>query len=115
MDLCEETLEDFVHRSSPGDWPNVARDIIQQVLRGLADIHKDPRGILHRDLKPSNILRDAHWNWVLADFGISKIVTHGKSTIRTKEKGTDHWRAVESCSMDSDEVLYKRESDIQVG
>ena len=119
MDLCEETLEDFVQRSSRDELLKIGQHIIQQILRGLADIHHDPRSILHRDLKPSNILRDVDGNWLLADFGISRILTPGKSTCHTKQKGTDHWRAVESClnyasGTVEDKVRYKKESDVQV-
>ena len=119
MNLCEETLKEFVERSSLDDLKTNAQTIIQQVLTGLADLHRDPKPILHRDLKPSNILRNVKHKWLLADFGISRIMTQGVSTFRSKEKGTQHWKAVESCSTndmsDDDDVRYKKKSDIQVG
>ena len=34
MDLCEETLKQYVQRSSSDDWSQVTRDIIRQMLRG---------------------------------------------------------------------------------
>ena len=118
-DLCEETLEDYVKSSSLDDWSKIAQKIIKQVLTGVADIHRDPNRILHRDLKPSNILRDVDGNWLLADFGLSHILMPGVSTHRSGMKGTDHWRAVESCSTDdtcnTGEVRYKKASDVQVG
>ena len=119
MDLCEETLDQYVERSSSQGWTNIARIIIQQVLQGLADLHYGGSNyILHRDLKPSNILRDVHGKWLLADFGISRILTNEVSTFRSKQRGTKDWRAVESCSSkgvsDDAEVRYKKESDIQV-
>jgi serine/threonine protein kinase len=44
---------------------------------------------LHRDLKPSNILRDVDGKWMLADFGISWILTPDeKSTVSSKMMGT---------------------------
>ena len=116
MDLCEETLEDYVKSSVLDGWSKKARDIVGQVLKGLADLHRGPI-ILHRDLKPRNVLRDTHGNWLIADFGISRILPHGVSTYRSKERGTDYWKAVESCSNDTsnnDDVGYKTKSDIQV-
>ena len=118
MDLCEETLKEYVERSSFEDLSKMAKDIIQQVLKGLADLHCEPKRILHRDLKPSNILRDIDDKWLLADFGISRILTQDASTCKSMEKGTNGWRAVESCSSkepsNDAEVRYKKESDIQV-
>ena len=115
MDLYEETLEQFVKRSSLADCLVSARNIIQQVLMGLADLHGNQ--LLHRDLKPCNILRDVLGEWLLADFGISRILTQEASTFRSMERGTKNWRAVESYSPNgrTDVVRYKKKSDIQVG
>ena len=116
-DLCEETLKNYVERSSCEELSETVRKIIQQVLQGLVDLHSEPKCILHRDLKPSNILRNVHNNWFLADFGISRPLTQDESTLRSKERGTEDWRAVESCSEDMSndpEVCYRKESDIQV-
>ena len=116
MVLCEETLREYVERSSFEECQKIARDIIQQILKGLADLHANR--ILHRDLKPSNILRNVHNKWLLADFGISRILPQDVSTFRSQERGRKGWRAVESCycegMSDDPEVRYKRESDIQV-
>ena len=60
MDLCEETLREYVERSSFEECQKIARDIIQQILKGLANLHGKPNCILHRGLKPSNILRNFH-------------------------------------------------------
>ena len=132
MELCEETLESFVRRNSREDLVKRAPDIIQQILKGLADLHREPHSILHRDLQPSNILQNIHGEWLLADFGIGRILSH-TTTHRSVERGEKNWRAVESCckSKNSDdlvescsesgtsgkgnEVRYKKESDIQVG
>ena len=117
-DLCEETLDEFIHGKSVDELSTIAPDIIEQILHGLADLHRDPKPILHRDLKPSNILRNVNSKWLLADFGISRILTGGASTRRSKQRGSKHWRAVESCSsndmVDGEPVRYKKESDIQV-
>ena len=116
MDLCEETLNEYVERSSWENWAGIARNIIQQFLKGLRDLHScQPRSILHRDLKPSNILRNVDGKWLIADFGISRILTQDVSTHRSGQRGTKGWKAVETCpSKGESEVRYKRESDIQV-
>ena len=118
LDLCEETLKDFVKRSSLHDCLAIAPNVIQHVLKGLADLHRGPKPILHRDLKPSNILQDVHGKWLLADFGISRFLMGGFGTHRSNQAGTDDWKAVESYSKnvvnDDGKVRYKKESDIQV-
>ena len=114
MDLCEETLNQYVKRSSLEGWTEIARDIIQQVLKGLADLHRE--GILHRDLRPSNILRNVHGKWLLADFGIIQILKELEvTTHRSNSIGTKNWKAVEEWfSKGESEVCYKKASDIQV-
>ena len=116
MDLCEETLNEYVERSSWEDWTKNARNIIQQVLKGLRDLHScRSTSILHRDLKLSNILRNVGGKWLIADFGISRILTQDVSTHRSNPRGTKDWKAVETCpSKGESKVRYKRESDIQV-
>ena len=120
LDLCEQTLENFVAHSSIDDLVKITPDIIRQVLKGLDDLHCEPMPILHRDLKPSNILRNVHDKWLLADFGISRILIGGASTHPTTgQRGTEDWRAVESSYLsnsmtDDGKVRYKKESDIQV-
>ena len=122
LDLCEETLENFVERSSGTDLVTCAPDIIQQVLKGLVDLHCDPNPVLHRDLKPSNILRNIQGNWLLADFGISRILKETETTHESISRGSEYWKAVESCPStgtteddQSSKVRYKKASDIQVG
>ncbi len=119
LDLCEETLEEFVGRSSLDDLKKLVPDITRQVLEGFADLHGDPMPTLHRDVKPSNILRNVHGKWLLADFGLARILMESVTTHSSKPRGTFHWRAVETYPSEgmSDEsnVRYKKESDIQVG
>ena len=64
--------------------------------------------ILHQNLKPSNILRDVRGKWLLADFGISHVLT-GAQTHKTKLD----WKAAE-LHLQDDQSRYQRESDIQV-
>eukprot|EP00930_Biecheleria_cincta_P086657 TRINITY_DN75917_c0_g1_i1.p1 TRINITY_DN75917_c0_g1~~TRINITY_DN75917_c0_g1_i1.p1 ORF type:complete len:413 (-),score=88.94 TRINITY_DN75917_c0_g1_i1:58-1296(-) len=59
---------------------SVARNIILQVLDGLAHIHK--KGIIHRDLKPENVMvtgseADLESQVKLIDFGVAKSLRNG--------------------------------------
>lgn len=118
MALCEETLKSFVSRMSSVELKIATLEIARQILKGLADLHRDPSPTLHRDLKPSNILRDVHGCWLLADFGISRVLKTEDSTHRSAQRGTEDWRAVESScesnSIEGDTVRYKKASDVQV-
>ena len=118
LELCEETLENFVSRESPRHLLATAPEIISQILKGLADLHRDPEPVLHRDLKPSNILKTVDDKWLLADFGISRIMEKDASTCLTEQKGTKDWMAAETCDCNGkagdSKVRYKKKSDIQV-
>ena len=117
LDLCEETLEDFV-KNCTEEIAKIAPAIIRQVLEGICDLHHNNPPILHRDLKPRNILRDVDGKWLLADFGISRVLPEGVTSHVSDQRGTKDWRAVESCTpkdtSNNDLVRYKKESDIQV-
>ncbi|XP_046844517.1 uncharacterized protein LOC124438427 isoform X2 [Xenia sp. Carnegie-2017] len=116
LDLCEESLEDFVQSNELANLVESLPKILEQILTGLFDLHKGSDPILHLDLKPCNVLRDAHGKFLLADFGISHILKKGLKTYRaTSRKGTEHWIAPESYCEDEDSFdkgRYKRESDI---
>lgn len=57
------------------------RHVLRQALRGLAYLHE--RSVLHRDVKPANMLRDAHGNVKLADFGLSLVESTTRRTLTT--------------------------------
>ena len=96
LDLHEETLKDYVKAQSQEILTTNAPVIIRQILEGLDDLHGTMKPILHRDLKPSNILRNVQGDWILADFGISRMLPEGQTTHQSEESGTTFWRAVES-------------------
>ncbi|XP_046855943.1 uncharacterized protein LOC124449044 [Xenia sp. Carnegie-2017] len=116
LDLFEESLESFVESSTLHDLQKALPEILRQILQGLADLHSGPNPILHRDLKPSNVLRDSQHNFLIADFGISRILKNDSTTHKSSpNKGTEYWIAPESYCDDDDSVdkgRYKRESDI---
>lgn len=70
------------------------KGIMLQILRGLAEIHKN--GILHRDLAPSNILINKNGLIKIADFGMSRFIA---SPNRPMTQGviTKYYRAPEIC------------------
>ena len=96
LDLHEETLSDYVKAQSQEILTTNAPVITRQILEGLNDLHGTMKPILHRDLKPSNILRNVQGDWILADFGISRMLPEGQTTHQSEESGTTFWRAVES-------------------
>ncbi|XP_046855921.1 serine/threonine-protein kinase/endoribonuclease IRE2-like [Xenia sp. Carnegie-2017] len=116
LDLCEESLESFVESSTLHDLQKALPEILRQILQGLADLHSGPNPILHRDLKPSNVLRDSQDNFLIADFGISRMLNNDCTTYDSKPNmGTEYWIAPESYCEDKDTVdkgRYKKESDV---
>ena len=119
LDLCEESLESFVKSSTLEDLQKSLPEILKQILKGLADLHSEPNPILHRDLKPSNVLRDAQEQYLIADFGISRILKNGlKTHVSDATKGIQYWMVPESYVVNEesvDKARYKPESDVMVG
>ena len=112
LDLHEETLQDYVDRESQEILTANAPVIMHQILQGLNDLHNTKaqrKSIIYRDLEPSNILRNVEDDWLLADFGISRILREGESTQTGDQIGTKYWRSTESYQR-----RYKKKSDIQV-
>jgi serine/threonine protein kinase len=64
---------------------NQARDITQQLLRGLVELHG--MGITHHDLKPTDIFvvsrSTSSWDVRIGDFGIAKRVNADETALRT--------------------------------
>ncbi|XP_046843791.1 serine/threonine-protein kinase/endoribonuclease IRE1-like isoform X2 [Xenia sp. Carnegie-2017] len=115
LDLCEESLESFVKSSTLQYLQKALPKILKQILKGLADLHSGQRPILHRDLRPSNVLRDVDGNFLIADFGISHMLSDETSTHRSIQRGAKNWIAPESYDVSDasiDKVRYKKESDI---
>lgn len=83
MDYFE--LGDLSHHLQSTIPENEARDIVQQLLSGLVEMHN--MGITHRDLKPTNIFVVARstpsWDVRIGDFGIAKRVHENETALRT--------------------------------
>ena len=114
LDLCEETLEDYVKTHDEEHLKCHGPVIIREILSGLCALHGGENKILHLDLKPQNILVDSEGHMRLADFGISRILNIEQTTLETGQMGTRGWIAAESLDEPGNKAKFKRKSDIQV-
>ncbi|ACX72861.1 serine/threonine protein kinase with TPR repeats [Methanocaldococcus vulcanius M7] len=89
MELCDESLEDYLKRKRVLDVKE-ASYIIFNIAEGLKYAHN--KGIIHRDLKPHNILLK---NGIpkITDWGLSKVIS--KSTLTTRGGFTPHYASPE--------------------
>ncbi|KAB5522763.1 hypothetical protein PHYPO_G00163170 [Pangasianodon hypophthalmus] len=111
LQLCEYDFEDYKKTKELDQ--DALKKVTNEVLLGLQALHN--AGIIHRDLKPSNILIDVEGNVRLADFGISRFVNQGASTVHTSRAGTRGWEATEILKGKADgRCGYKTSTDIQV-
>ena len=113
VDLCEVTLCEYVHSHAIEHLSEHGPRMIKEILCGLKFLHD--QGILHRDLKPSNVLVDVNGDMRLADFGISRVLSEGETTVDTEAKGTRGWMPAEVIEAENRGIKgrYKRKSDVQ--
>ena len=115
LDLCEETLADYIERLSEEDLELRGPEIIREILAGLSALHCGETIVLHRDLKPWNILVDTAGHMRLADFGLSRMLDGSETSVNTGPKGTPGWIAAESIAkVKGETVKFKKKSDMQV-
>ncbi|KAK0132090.1 Serine/threonine-protein kinase/endoribonuclease IRE2 [Merluccius polli] len=110
LQLCECTLEEFLKPDLPEEQK---RNLVKEVLSSLSVLHGQTPQIIHRDIKPQNVLLDVCGKARLADFGISRRLPNGQTTLHTRSAGTKCWMARETLDEDVD-VPCKMSTDIQV-
>ncbi|XP_050371600.1 L-type lectin-domain containing receptor kinase IX.1-like [Argentina anserina] len=70
--------------------------IAHDLASGLLYLHQGwEQCVLHRDIKSSNVMLDANFNAKLGDFGLAKLVDHGKLSQTTVVAGTMGYMALE--------------------
>ncbi|XDV12461.1 hypothetical protein PO909_001134 [Leuciscus waleckii] len=114
LQLCEYDMEDYMENLRLQEQTfkeNALRKIMKEMLLGLQVLHR--AGVIHRDIKPRNVLIDSENNARLADFGLSRKLEDGRSTVHTVRAGTQGWEATEILNQ-SEKSGYKKSSDIQV-
>lgn len=98
----QNVIENYIVSTS------TAISIMQGVLKGLTELHKNPRNLVHRDLKTGNILIDKNdGKSYLADFGTIKKIPDGIDNV-TASKYTFIYRPPEVILKNT----YYKQSDI---
>ncbi|KAK9938024.1 hypothetical protein M0R45_014785 [Rubus argutus] len=70
--------------------------IAHGLASGLLYLHQEwEQCVLHRDIKSSNVMLDSSFNTKLGDFGLARLVDHGKLSQTTNVAGTMGYMAME--------------------
>ncbi|KAI9110445.1 hypothetical protein K1719_018605 [Acacia pycnantha] len=89
-------------------WPT-RYNIAQGLALAILYLHEEwEQCVVHRDIKSSNIMLDSNFNTKLGDFGLARLVEHGKVLTTTIAAGTKGYMAPECLAMGK----ATRESDM---
>ncbi|CAN6338896.1 unnamed protein product [Urochloa humidicola] len=82
------SLDTHLHSDAGLPWPQ-RHDIVLGIGSALLYLHQDwEQCVLHRDIKPSNVMLDASFLAKLGDFGLARLVDHGRRSHTTVIAGT---------------------------
>ncbi|CAN6355957.1 unnamed protein product [Urochloa humidicola] len=83
------SLDTYIHNPDKVLSWAIRYDIVLGIGSALLYLHQDcQQCVLHRDIKPSNIMLDASFNAKLGDFGLARLVDHGRASHTTVLAGT---------------------------
>eukprot|EP01122_Echinamoeba_exundans_P011644 TRINITY_DN4698_c0_g1_i1.p1 TRINITY_DN4698_c0_g1~~TRINITY_DN4698_c0_g1_i1.p1 ORF type:complete len:879 (-),score=166.01 TRINITY_DN4698_c0_g1_i1:68-2644(-) len=75
-----------------------ARSIVAQIFQGLRYMNEQEKPVIHYDLKPGNIMFDEFGGVKITDFGLSKTVEAGDSSIELTSQGAGtYWYLPPEC------------------
>ncbi|EAY83835.1 hypothetical protein OsI_39052 [Oryza sativa Indica Group] len=84
------SLDTHLYSANAGvlPWP-LRHEIVLGIGSALLYLHEEwEQCVVHRDIKPSNIMLDAAFNAKLGDFGLARLVDHGRGSHTTVLAGT---------------------------
>ncbi|KAL0443275.1 UNVERIFIED_CONTAM: putative L-type lectin-domain containing receptor kinase S.7 [Sesamum latifolium] len=92
------SLDKVLFRAGNGNplkWP-YRYNIAVGLASALTYLHQEcEQQVIHRDIKSSNIMLDGSYNARLGDFGLARLMDHGKSPVTTLTAGTVGYLAPE--------------------
>ncbi|KAK3136514.1 hypothetical protein QOZ80_5BG0437580 [Eleusine coracana subsp. coracana] len=83
------SLDTHIHNQNNVMSWSLRHEVVLGLGSALLYLHQDwEQCVLHRDIKPSNVLLDATFNAKLGDFGLARLVDHGRQSHTTALAGT---------------------------